>query len=646
MAAVRHAPANPSALLDEVAQALVLADVDEPATLTAIVDAVAALRTALGSSCDYPAVAAFADDADAVAAGPRAGLEAGLEALGARYDALKRAVEAAVAASGAGSSPAESGSERQNADRQPAMPLADDPELLRDFVVRSVEHLDTATEQLLVLEKNPSDAEALNAVFRVFHTIKGMAGFLALTEIEELAHGAESAIDAPRRGAEPLSGDAFDAVFHTVDEMRSLVAAVLGEDGSTTASSFAGSGRPAASVAVQSASTPQRRSGTNSVRVDEERLDKMLDMVGELVIAESMFSEAARSQESSFDSLAAQLSRLDKITRELQEMATSLRMVPLHGTFVRAARLVRDVSRKAGKRVDLVKYGDDTELDKLVVDRIYDPLVHILRNAVDHGIEQPEMRRAAGKPETGRIELRAYHSGGGIHIEIRDDGAGLDRARVLERARERGLVGDDQTPSEEELLALLFEPGFSTSDTVTDISGRGVGMDVVRRTVESLRGQVDAIVETGHGMCISIRLPLTLAIIDGMVVRTGDERYIIPTLSIERSLRPTAEEVSGVLGQGSLLQLDGGLVPLVPLGGLFGIDGAEEDPTKAIVVVVGDNGDRVGLVACEILGQQQIVIKSLGHTRQFSGIAGGAIMPDGRVGLIVDVGELVRLARS
>ena len=382
--------------------------------------------------------------------------------------------------------------------------------------------------------------------------------------------------------------------------------------------------------------------------MDAERLDRLVDMIGEFVIAESMVSQSSELQRVASADLARHLGQLDKITRELQGTGMSLRMIPVRATFQKMARLVRDLAKKAGKQVEFVMSGEETELDKSVVDRIGDPLVHMVRNAVDHGIEATaEERRNAGKAAAGRVELRAFHKGGSIYIEIEDDGRGLNRDAILAKARERGLVKDGDALSDREVWNLIFEPGFSTAKVVTDVSGRGVGMDVVRRNIEVLRGNVEIQSEAGKGSVFSMRLPLTLAIIDGMVVRTGQERYVIPTLSIVTSIRPKASDLSTVISRGEMLSIQGRLIPLFRLGALFDIDDATQDATEGLVVVVEEEGRQMGLLTDELLGRQQIVIKSLGGAmRGIPGIAGGAIMPDGRVGLILDVGGLMRLATS
>jgi len=291
--------------------------------------------------------------------------------------------------------------------------------------------------------------------------------------------------------------------------------------------------------------------------------------------------------------------------------------------------------------------GEDTELDKTVVDRIGDPLVHMIRNAVDHGLEDSgEERRAAGKPTAGNVTLRAYHSGGNIQIEIADDGKGLNRDAILKKAVERDLISDSgETMSNKDVWQLIFEPGFSTAKQLTEVSGRGVGMDVVRRNIEGARGGVDIHSELGVGARVTIRLPLTLAIIDGMVIQTGQERFIIPTLSIVVSVRPQQKDLGTVAGVAETMRLQGEIIPLFRLYELFELEGAVTSPTEGTVVVLENGGKRVGLLIDQILGQQQIVIKSLGPSlRGAKGIAGGAIMPDGKVGLIIDIGELVKLA--
>jgi two-component system chemotaxis sensor kinase CheA len=378
-----------------------------------------------------------------------------------------------------------------------------------------------------------------------------------------------------------------------------------------------------------------------------ERLDRLLDMVGELVIAESMVSQMAELRNGASPQVLRHIGQLDKITRELQELATSLRMVPIRPVFQKMARLVRDLSRKTGKSVELVMSGEDTEMDRAVVEKIADPLLHMIRNAIDHGLEDSAQRQRAGKSESGHIFLRAFHKAGNICIEIEDDGRGLDREAILAKGRTMGLTREGETLSDREVFALIFLPGFSTARIVTDVSGRGVGMDVVKRNIGELHGQVEIRTTAGHGTAFTIRLPLTLSIIDGMVLGVGRERYVLPTISIVKSIRPRPGEITTVLNCGEVLSVHGELIPVFRLDRLFGVSGAKQSPCDALVVVVEAEGRHAGLLVDELLGRQQIVIKSLAETmRNLSGIAGGAVMPDGEVGLVLDAAGLVYLAHA
>jgi len=345
------------------------------------------------------------------------------------------------------------------------------------------------------------------------------------------------------------------------------------------------------------------------------------------------------------DALARKVAHAGKIVRELQELAIGLRTVPLRPTVQKLSRLVRDVAARLGKEVDFVTEGEDTEVDRAVADGLGDPLVHMLRNALDHGLEPPDARAAAGKPRRGRVRLAARHAGGAVVVELSDDGRGLDRERIARKAVERGLIESDRGMSDAEVHALIFAPGFSTAEVVTDLSGRGVGMDVVRRELERVRGRVDIASAAGQGTTFTVRLPLTLAVADGMLVRVGDERYVVPTASVHMSFRPAPGALHTVAGRGEVVTLRGDVLPVVRLHTLFGVGGAEQDPARAILMLVGDGARRAALLVDELLGQQQVVVKALGDgIGRVPGLAGGAILGDGRVGLILDVPEVVALA--
>lgn len=394
-----------------------------------------------------------------------------------------------------------------------------------------------------------------------------------------------------------------------------------------------------------------RKSGTveETIRVPVERLDQLVDAIGEAVIAQSMIAADPTITGLRDQGLERKITQTNLIMRQIQELSMSLRMVSIKSTFQKMARLVRDLSKKSGKEVDLVLEGEETELDKSVVENIGDPLIHMIRNAIDHGIESStEERKDRGKSPRACVSLRAFHRSGNIYVEVADDGRGLDKDRILEKARKQGLCRPEEKLSDQEIYQFIFHPGFSTAQKVTDVSGRGVGMDVVKRNIQQLRGSIEIQTEKGKGTTFSIRLPLTLAIIDGMIARLKDETYIVPTLSIIESLKPTHSQIETVLEKGEVVKVRGELIPFIRLSGVFGKNGngKRTDATQGIVIIVEDMlGKRVGLLVDEILGQQQVVIKSLGRTfGDVAGVAGGAIMSDGNVSLILDIGGLVRMA--
>ncbi|MFP4579412.1 MAG: chemotaxis protein CheW [Candidatus Sumerlaeia bacterium] len=380
-----------------------------------------------------------------------------------------------------------------------------------------------------------------------------------------------------------------------------------------------------------------------AIKVDTEKIDLLVNLVGELVIIEAQVAQMAATAQVGNGNGSTQIweknvSQLGKITKELQDRSMSLRMMPIKQTFQKMTRLVRDASHKMNKKVNLVLSGEDTELDKTVVEQIGDPLVHMLRNSVDHGIESPEDRVAAGKPETGTVNLEAYYEGDRILIRVRDDGKGLDKEVLLNKAIENGLIREGENLSDEQIYNLIFAAGFSTAKEVTDISGRGVGMDVVKRNIEKLRGHIITESEKGKGTTITVSLPLTLAIIDGMVVRVGKEEFIIPTVSIQESVRPEKKDISTVTGRGEMINVRGNLVPLIRLYRTWNIEPKTEDPCDSLVVIVENKGLRGCLMVDELVGQQQIVIKNLGEQfGEVRGIAGATILGSGRVGLILDV---------
>jgi two-component system, chemotaxis family, sensor kinase CheA len=413
--------------------------------------------------------------------------------------------------------------------------------------------------------------------------------------------------------------------------------------GATGAPSAGTDGRE---VPVNAAHKANADSG--SIRVATEKLDNMINLVGELLITQSMLCGFADGIDpSELDRLRQGLSQLARNTRELQESVMQIRMLPISFAFNRFPRIVHDLSRKLGKKVELKLVGEGTELDKTVLEKIADPLVHLVRNALDHGLETPEQRVAAGKQELGTLELAAFHEGGNIIIEVRDDGAGLNRTKILQKARERGLLPVNQELTDEEINNLIFLPGFSTADQISDVSGRGVGMDVVRRNIIDLGGHVQIFGRERHGSTVRIRLPLTLAILDGQLVRVGKETYIFSLLAIVETIQLGPQHLNTRVGDTEVFRLREEYLPVVKLCDQFGIEPDSRSAADGLVVVVEADGKRVGVLVDDLLAQQQVVIKSLeSNFKPVPGIAGATILGDGTVALIIDVPSLVHSAAA
>ena len=568
-----------------------------------------------------------------------------------------------------------------------------DPESFQMFVGEVQDHFANIEPSLLSLENDPDDKEALNSIFRGFHTIKGCAGFLDLKDVIRVTHEAETLLDLARDGKLILSPEIIDLILKCVDVVREQVDSTrewvqtgvrpkrhrlmntmvvqLKQVASGDTSTLQKSARQEVEVKVKSESQPagepttsaqqsgeaesagrdpnkSKAASIESVKVDKSRLDQLIDLIGELVIAESMVSsEVSRSQTNSSES-TRKLSQLRKITRELQELSLSLRMVPINGLFQRMARMIRDLSRKLGKDVDYEILGGETDLDKNIIEQVADPLVHIIRNSLDHGIEPTSNERIkAGKSAKAKITLRAFYRGGNIYIEIEDDGRGLNQERITAKAISQGIIKTAEGMTESEINNLIFAPGFSTAAEVTDLSGRGVGMDVVRRNIDALRGSVAIQSRFGHGTTVSLCLPLTLAIIDGMVVKVADQRFIVPTLSILQQIRPARKDLVTIQGQGEMLSVRGHNIPFFRLAELFNLSKERTPPEKGTIVLVEVKEKTIGLLVDDIIGQQQVVIKQLGHGMDgLPGVSGGAVLPDGQVGVILDMYGLLQLARS
>ncbi|MCU0531350.1 MAG: chemotaxis protein CheW [Syntrophales bacterium] len=391
----------------------------------------------------------------------------------------------------------------------------------------------------------------------------------------------------------------------------------------------------------------QQVTDSNTIRVDIKKLDDLIDMVGELVITQSMIRQSDTLAALGDRKLVRDISQLASITSELQRSSTVLRMIPIKQTFQRMSRLVRDLSKNSGKLVNVVTVGEDTEIDRNMVDEIYNPLVHMIRNAVDHGMEMPEDRIQAGKPERGTIRLKAFHRGGNIVIEISDDGRGLNREKIRQKAVKNGLISAGDALTDQEVNRLILLPGFSTAEKITDISGRGVGMDVVKQAVEKLRGKMDIQSVEGKGTTFVTGFPLTMAIIDGMIVKVGNERYILPTVAIRQLIRPDRAAYNCIVGEAETINVMGRLLPLVRLHRLFDIEPVHANPWEATLVVMEGEKRSKCLLVDEILGKEEVVIKNLGESlKRIKGVSGGAILGDGNVGLILDPEGLFEMAEA
>lgn len=383
--------------------------------------------------------------------------------------------------------------------------------------------------------------------------------------------------------------------------------------------------------------------GSTSIRVGVDKVDQLINLVGELVITQAMIEQQARSLDPLvYQRLLDSVSQLSRNSRDLQQAVMSMRMMPMEYVFSRFPRMVHDLAGKLGKKVELVTSGAATELDKGLIERIIDPLTHLVRNSVDHGIETPDVRLANGKSEVGKIFLSASHQGGNIVIEVNDDGAGLNRERILAKAQQNGLPVSDSMP-DAEVWNLIFAPGFSTAEVVTDVSGRGVGMDVVKRNITEMGGFVDIRSAKGMGTMLSVYLPLTLAILDGMSIRIGDEIYILPLGHVVESLQPSENDIKEISGQGKVIKVRGDYLALISLADVFSIEPRAKQPSEGIVVILEADGNRAALLVDELVGQQQVVVKNLEtNYKKVPNISGATIMGDGEVALIVDVSGLLR----
>ena len=454
--------------------------------------------------------------------------------------------------------------------------------------------------------------------------------------------------DGPAEIAE-LPGDFVETVSPPIQPLVIATAADLAAEIGAPSAAVNSETDTAGAAAPRSAAGKAQAAGATTTRVELEKIDRVVNMVGELVIAQAMLGQVVHSlSEDVSGRLAQVLEEVVHHTRELKDSVMSMRAQPVNAVFQRMPRLVRELATKTTKKVRLELAGENTEVDRSIIERLGDPLTHIIRNSIDHGIELPADRLAAGKSEEGTIRLAAEHRGGRIVISISDDGAGINSERVLKKARDQGLVGSDAVLGEDEINNLIFLPGFSTAEKVSDISGRGVGMDVVRRNIQDVGGRISLKSERGRGMAIQLALPLTLAVMDGMVIRVGQETYVMPMSAIVECLRPPASDVHNLIGTSGMLRLRGNLVPLVQLSDLLDIASTLTASDERVVIITdAGEGAHFGIVVDELCGHQQVVVKSIEESYgSVPGIAGATILGNGRVAFILDVEKLSDLANS
>ena len=578
---------------------------------------------------------------------------------------------------------------------------SEDIQLYIEFAAESLENLENAEVDLISLEENPEDKSLINSVFRAFHTIKGVSGFLELSHINHLAHKTETLLDNIRQGALNPEPEITDIILSAIDLMKKMISDIprsVEETGSLSNKVWEielflekienavnpPEDRPLGEMLIQQGKVTQKdvkaslkkqesmpdkkigeilvedkktstkeiatalrkqrnnRKSNYQVKVDTDKLDTLVDLTGELVIAQSILKEQSKLAGNLDNRFVQSMGHMNQIVSSVQRISMSMRMVPIGNTFQKMIRVVRDVSSNLGKKVELEMDGKDTEVDRNMVDALYEPLVHMVRNSVDHGIEAPLERSSKGKPPYGNILLASYHKAGNIVIEISDDGKGLDKEIIFSKAVEKGLISEDSKLSEKEIFHLIFHPGFSTTTNVTDVSGRGVGMDVVKEAIEDLKGHLEISSGKDKGTNFTIRLPLTMAIIDGMLIRVGLEKYIVPTMSILEAIPFDKSNYFTIEKRGEMVRARGKMVPLVRIENICaGTRKKSYENENRLVLIVENKGLKCGLLLDELLGKDEFVIKNLGDVFSEAKVfSGGAILGDGRVGLIIDIAGL------
>lgn len=578
-------------------------------------------------------------------------------------------------------------------------------EMFDQYLTNATELLDISERNLLDLEKNPSNADLVQETFGAIHSLKGNSGFMGFSEVEELSMEIETILDSVRSGDLEIDQNLTTILLSNLETIRNRVESLANKEEELKKDIHeeesvkpevktepkeepvvdeepkeeiieepVADKKPEKKVAEKEppkkepekpkpapkkkpAPPAAARSSANAklpamqrkdIRVETSKIDRLFDLVGELITIETMVTKNPDLKGLNLPNFNKSANMFNKITRDLQEISMSIRMMPLEGQFNKMKRLVRDVSIKMGKKVNFTVSGQETEMDKNVIDEIADPLVHILRNSIDHGIETPEERLASGKPEIGNVFLGARYEGNEILISVKDDGAGLDRDKIIAKAEERGILNvPPESMSDREVYQLIFEPGFSTAKQVTDISGRGVGMDVVRKNIEKLRGAVQIESDLGNGTTITMRIPLTLAIMEAMLIRIGSSIFALPILAIRQSFRPTKKSITVTMDGLEVVRVRDEIFPIVRLHEVYDKRPTSNSLTDGILIIVEAQERKVCLFADEIVGQQQAVIKGLSdYIGKVDGITGCMVLGDGGIGLIIDIESLIDLSQK
>jgi len=549
-----------------------------------------------------------------------------------------------------------------------------DSELFGDFLNESREYIDSLESNIIELEKFPNNLRIINEIFRPFHTLKGVSSFMGLKKLNHISHETENILDLARNSKLRINKNVISVILIAIDHIKRIVYNLSEEDRTERINDNEIENliillknlvnQPETNIIPEKISLPELRSEIHpesqpelsidtsqdspvskktddSIRIKTDKLDYLIDTVGELVISFNLIREDKNIIQISDHEFIKKISQLSRVISDLQNASMALRMIPIGNTLQKMKRVVRDYTNQNHKDINLVLEGEETEIDRNIVDSLYDPLVHMIRNSCDHGIEDAEERQMLGKPKEGNVTLAAYHKGNSLVIDVIDDGKGLNKKKIYEKALEKGLIKKDDPLTDDQIFKLIFQPGFSTVEKVTKVSGRGVGMDVVQQAIKNLGGHVDIITETGVGSTFRLVFPLTLAIIEGMLVKVEDQLYIIPIGNIQRSLKPDKSQLNRVFEKGETLRLNDQLIPIIRLNKKFKLSETEKDLSESLLIILHTGNKEFAIAVDHLIGIQSVVVKSLGEKfKNLEGVSGATIMGDGRVGLILDANEL------